>query len=340
MVTTPATGLSATEQTPFTPDKLLEIVAPKLELVEEELRRNFSSHVRTISEVADHILEGGGKRLRPILLLLISDMLGYVGRRDVAYAAVVEFIHTATLVHDDIIDEAAVRRGRTSINYRWGNQVTVLIGDFLYTHAMNMALREGDLEVLKLLCRVTIEMTEGEVLGLETNGSVALSADDYFDIVGRKTAGLFAATCRIPAHLIGAPEPVAQRLFDFGYNLGVGFQLIDDLLDFTSSEEVLGKPVLADLKEGKLTLPLILAMPRATADERDLIARVAAEKSFGEIDPQRILAIAERCGGVEETRRTARKYIERASGILETFDPSPAREALEFALEYVVARDR
>jgi octaprenyl-diphosphate synthase len=339
-VTTPAPSLSTAEQTPFTPERLLAIVAPKLELVEEELRRNFASHVRTINDVADHILEGGGKRLRPIFLLLVAEMLGYQGRRDAAYAAIVEFIHTATLVHDDIIDEAAVRRGRTSINYRWGNQVTVLIGDFLYTHAMNMALREGDLEVLKLLCRVTIEMTEGEVLGLETNGSVALSADDYFDIVGRKTAGLFAATCRIPAHLVGASEAVAQRLFDFGHHLGVGFQLIDDLLDFTSSEEVLGKPVLADLKEGKLTLPLILAMPRATAEEQELIARVAREKSFGDTDPHRILAIAQRYGGVEETRRIARDYIGRAQALLSTFEPSPAREALEFALEFVVARDR
>jgi len=212
-------------------------------------------------------------------------MLRYEGYRDVVYAAVIEFIHTATLVHDDIIDEAAIRRGRTSINYGWGNNLTVLVGDYLYTHSMNLALAEGNLEILRLLSNVTIRMIEGEIIGVEQNGHADLSSEDYFEIVGRKTAALFGACCRIPAYLVDLPESSAASLFNYGFNLGVCFQLIDDLLDFTSSTEVLGKPALSDLKEGKLTLPLLLAMPRATQSERDKIARVANTKSFDDVDP-------------------------------------------------------
>jgi octaprenyl-diphosphate synthase len=333
-------GLTADESAAIEPEKFLSLIAPKLQLVEEELRRNFSSEITTIREVADHTLDGGGKRLRPTLLLLVSEMLGYEGMDDVIYAAVVEFIHTATLVHDDVIDEASMRRGRTSINYRWGNQITVLIGDFLYAHAMEMALRVGRLDALKLLCRATIEMTEGEILALETNGRADLTVDDYFQIVERKTAALFAATCRVPGFFVGASEVTASRLYEFGRNLGIGFQLIDDLLDFTSSTEVLGKPALSDLKEGKLTLPLILSLPAATADERALIAKIASEKSFGETDPAMILELAQKYGGVEKTKEYARTYIERARTALEHFPPSPSRAALTAALDFVVARNR
>src|SRR5436309_6628238 len=272
-------------------ERLIDLIAPKLQLVEEELRRNFQSNIQTIHDVGEHILGGGGKRLRPALLLLISRMLRYEGYRDVVYGAVIEVIHTATLVHDDIIDEAAIRRGRTSINYRWGNNLTVLVGDYLYTHSMNLALAEGNLEILRLLSNVTIRMIEGEILGLEQNGRADLTIDDYFEIVGRKTAALFGACCRIPAYLVDLPESSASSLFNYGFNLGVCFQLIDDLLDFTSSTEVLGKPALSDLKEGKITLPLILAMPRATAAEREKVARIASVKSFDGVDPGEIVEI-------------------------------------------------
>jgi len=321
-------------------ERLLELIAPKLELVEEELRRHFRSQITTISDVGDHILAGGGKRLRPALLLLVSKMLRYDGYRDVTYGAVVEFIHTATLVHDDIIDEADVRRGLTSINYRWGNNLTVLVGDYIFMHSMHIALGEGNLDVLRLLSNVTIRMIEGEILGLEHAGRTDLSSEDYFDVVGRKTAALFGACCRIPAYLVDMPEANAQALFNYGFNLGVCFQLVDDLLDFTSSTEVLGKPVLSDLKEGKVTLPLILALPRATAREREIVARVASTKSFDGIDPNEILAIVERYDTLEETREIARDYGNRARRALEPFPDSPAKETLEVALDFVLERDR
>jgi octaprenyl-diphosphate synthase len=321
-------------------DRLLELIAPKLQLVEEELQRNFRSQIKTIHEVGDHILGGGGKRLRPALLLLVSKMLRYDGFRDVVYGAVVELIHTATLVHDDIIDEAAIRRGRTSINYRWGNNLTVLVGDYLYTHSMSLALAEGNLDILRLLSGVTIRMIEGEIIGLEQNGRPDLSIDDYFDIVGRKTAALFGACCRIPAYLVDASENAATSLFNYGFNLGVCFQLIDDLLDFTSSTEVLGKPALSDLKEGKLTLPLILAMPRATPRERELITRIATSKSFDDIDPAEVGAVVRKYDALDETRAIARDYANRARIALEPFADSAAKETLEVALDFVLDRDR
>ena len=321
-------------------ERLLDLIAPKLELVEEELRRHFRSQITTISDVGDHILGGGGKRLRPALLLLTSKMLRYDGYRDVTYGAVVEFIHTATLVHDDIIDEADVRRGRTSINYRWGNNLTVLVGDYIFMHSMHIALGEGNLDILRLLSNVTIRMIEGEILGLEYSGRTDLSSEDYFDVVGRKTAALFGACCRIPGYLVDVPEAQAQSLFNYGFNLGVCFQLIDDLLDFTSSTEVLGKPVLSDLKEGKVTLPLILALPRATAREREIVARVAETKSFDGIDPNEILQIVTRYDTLEQTREIARDYATRARRALEPFGDSPAKETLEVALDFVLERDR
>lgn len=321
-------------------ERLLDLIAPKLQLVEEELRRNFQSTIKTIDDVGDHILGGGGKRLRPALLLLVAEMLRYEGRRDVIYAAVIEFIHTATLIHDDIIDEADVRRGRTSINYRWGNNLTVLVGDYLYTHSMNLALAEGNLEVLRLLSNATIRMIEGEILGLETNGRADLTVEDYFEIVERKTALLFGACCRIPGYLVDLPESSAGALQTYGFNLGVCFQLIDDLLDYTSSTEVLGKPALSDLKEGKITLPLILAMPRATERERDIITGVVSRKSLDGVDPQEILDIVERYQTLHETREIARDYANRARTALEAFSASPAKEALEFALDFVMERDR
>lgn len=321
-------------------ERLLEPISPKLQLVEEELRRNFQSQIKTISDVGDHILGGGGKRLRPALLLLVSDMLGYEGYRDVVYAAVVEFIHTATLVHDDIIDEAEIRRGRTSINYRWGNNLTVLVGDYLYTHSMNLALAEGNLDVLRLLSNVTIRMIEGEILGLELNGRADLSIDDYFDIVTRKTAALFGACCRIPGYLVEMPDSQAAPLFNYGLNLGICFQVIDDLLDFTSSTEVLGKPALSDLKEGKVTLPLILALPRATQRERELVAHVASRKSFDGVSPNEILDLVDRYGTLDKTREIARDYAARARKALEQFPDVPAKDALEVALDFVLERDR
>lgn len=339
MVMTPG-GFSTAARPEHNTARFLELVSPKLELVELELRKNFRSEISTIRKVGDHILSGGGKRIRPSLLLLTSSMLGYEGSADVRCAAVVEFIHTASLVHDDVIDDADIRRGRESINYRWGNHLTVLVGDYLYTHAMKMAIGEGRLEIVDLLCDTTIMLTEGEILALELKGRTDVSTDQYFEVIGRKTAALFAASCRLPGFFVDLPAAKADELWSYGYNLGICFQLVDDLLDFTSNAETLGKPALADLKEGKLTLPLILAMPEATAAERETIERVATTRELKNSDAETIQEIVRRYDCVSRTMDISRDYAERALANLSGFPQSTAREALEYAIEYVLDRDR
>ncbi len=245
-----------------------DLIAEKLAKVEEELLLHFRSPIPTIDRMGSYLAQGGGKRIRPALLLLSARLLDYdkhEGDKDVRYAAVVEFIHTATLVHDDIIDEARLRRGRTSANARWGNNLTVLFGDYLYTMSMGIALDEGDLTILKVLSDTTLSMIEGEILGMEKEGSVHVTREEALEITRRKTADLFAAACRLPAHFAPRGDLVAaERLAEYGRCLGMAFQLIDDLLDYTGSEQEVGKPVLNDLREGKLTMPLLLALPKAS----------------------------------------------------------------------------
>ncbi|MDX1582066.1 MAG: polyprenyl synthetase family protein [Thermoanaerobaculia bacterium] len=336
----PRGSFTATRREVQDPSRFLELVGPKLELVERELRQNFNSPIKTIRKIGDHILGGGGKRIRPSLVLLTSEMLGYDGAADIRCAAVVEFIHTASLVHDDVIDDADIRRGRESINYRWGNHLTVLVGDYLYTHAMKMALGEERLEIVDLLCDTTILLTEGEILALELKGHIDISADQYFDVIGRKTAALFGAACKLPAFLVGLPSKQAEELWNYGHNLGICFQLVDDLLDFTSNEETLGKPALADLKEGKLTLPLILAMPTASDSEKETIRRVATTGELADGDAESIQDIVGRYQCVSRTMEIARDYADRALANLSGFPQSTAREALEYGVEYVLDRDR
>jgi octaprenyl-diphosphate synthase len=319
--------------------RALEPIAEKLQLVEAELQSRTKSLIPTISLIGDYLVEGGGKRIRPSLLLLCARLLGYEGGRDVRYAAVIEFIHTATLVHDDIIDDAETRRGRISVNRRWGNELTVLFGDYLYMKSMEIALDEGDLRVLKLLSRVTLEMTEGEIIASERRGLVDLTLEGYLDIVRRKTALLFAASCHIPAFLVtsshGEPaEAWGERFWEYGLSLGIAFQLQDDLLDYTATEEELGKPVLSDLREGKLTLPLILSLPETTRAERKQIETVVAERRFASVRPQDILAIVGRLGAVERARAMVDGYAGRARAIAESFPDSPARHGLLMAAEF------
>jgi octaprenyl-diphosphate synthase len=318
-----------------------DLISDKLSLVEEELLLHFRSPIPTIDRIGGHLAQGGGKRIRPALLLLCSRLLEYdeKGRRDVRYATVIEFIHTATLVHDDVIDEARLRRGRTSANARWGNNLTVLFGDYLYTKSMGIALDEGDLTILKVLSDTTLSMIEGEIIGTEKTGSLQITREEALEIIRRKTADLFSASCRIPAHFAPLGDLVAaERLAEYGRCLGVAFQLIDDLLDYTGSVEATGKPVLNDLREGKLTMPLLLSLPRATAAERERVARVMREREFDSVAPSEILEIAERNGGLAETRSLARDYAGAARVALGSFPESEAKDGLLLATESVIDR--
>ena len=321
-----------------TPARFLDLVADKLAATDEVFRRHLDSDVPFIHKAGVYLADGGGKRVRPALLLLAARLLGHDGAEEVTYAATVEFIHTATLIHDDIIDHAALRRGRTTLNHLWGNNLTVLLGDWIYTTAMQMALSHGHLEVVQRLCTATQRMTEGELLAYERLGAVDLTVDEYFHVIDRKTAHLFAAACSIPS-LIPPQRPEAgQVLHRYGRALGICFQLVDDLLDFTAREDELGKPVLSDLKEGKLTLPLILLLPRVDAARRRLVEMVLEDRSFARVAPEEVLELVRAEGTIEEVAGMAQGYAAQAKQELEFFPPSDARDALELTPDFVLHR--
>ncbi|HEV8631008.1 MAG TPA: polyprenyl synthetase family protein [Thermoanaerobaculia bacterium] len=330
---------------PPSPERFLALVADKLAATEGVFRRHLGSDVPFIHHAGEYLAGSGGKRMRPALLLLVSRLLGHDGDEEVTYAAVVEFIHTATLIHDDVIDHATLRRGQTTINELWGNSLTVLLGDWLYTNAMRMALSHGNLEVVRELCDATLKMVEGELLALQRLGAIDLTVDEYFGIIDRKTAHLFAAACSVPClitplrpDLAMVPEVARRALQHYGRSLGTCFQLVDDLLDFTASEAELGKPVLSDLKEGKLTLPLILLLPRVDAGERRLVQQVLEERAFERVAPEQVLEMVGREGTVEEVEAMAHDFAEEAREALDPFPPGDAREALELAPDFVLNR--
>ncbi|KAB2962799.1 MAG: polyprenyl synthetase family protein [Thermoanaerobaculia bacterium] len=318
--------------------RLLEPIEAKLAATEALLRRKVESDVPFIARAGEYVFAGGGKRMRPALLFWCSRLLGRQGDEDVTYAAVVELIHTATLIHDDIIDHADLRRGRRTIHSLWGSNLTVLVGDWLYTTAMKMALEHDDLRVIDLFCDATLRMTEGELLALERLGDIELTRDEYFGIIDRKTAALFAAACAAPALVAPVSEDAVAALSAYGRALGTCFQLIDDLLDYTAQESALGKPVLSDLREGKLTLPLLLALPRLTTAERAQVAAVLEDRAFSRVSEGEILALVQREGTLEEVSELARAQARRAGSALEHFADCEARRALEFAAEFVLHR--
>ena len=265
--------------------RLFEPIRADLEKVEREFGRHLQSQVDLIPQIGKYIQTSGGKRVRPAVLLMAARLCGYPGDRAVLHAAVVEFIHTATLVHDDIIDDSELRRGRLAVHSQWGNDITVLLGDFLYIKSMSLALTQDSLDIVRLLCDVTLRMIEGELYQLTKNGDVDITEDEHFDIIRRKTAYLFGGCAQIGG-MLGTATPEQQgALRDYGFNLGIAFQLMDDLLDFTGDAAALGKPVGGDLREGKLTLPVIRLLaqgdPAARALVADIVARRTSRSSAG-----------------------------------------------------------
>jgi octaprenyl-diphosphate synthase len=310
--------------------EIVRLVEDDLVRVEDLFAEQARSDVRLVSE---------GKRVRPALLLLASRLCGYGEERAVVLAATVEFIHAATLLHDDIIDEATVRRGRRSVNSRWGNDVTVLLGDFLYTKSMAMALSQDNLPILRLLSDVTLHMIEGEILEIERDGNMQVTEEDHLDLIRRKTADLFAACTRIGALLGGVNEKRMEALTSYGLNLGICFQMVDDLLDFTAEEETLGKPVANDLREGKVTLPMIFLLRRAAAADAEKVRAVLEDRGFGRVTREEIVRLARDHGALEEARALAESYAEAARADLLAFERSPYRDALEALPGFILARD-
>src|SRR5918992_1405068 len=294
---------AAVEEQRLTARRIFSLVAAELALVELEFERQARSNIQVIAYIGDYLRASGGKRVRPALTLLSAYAVGGDASRQnvVRMATVMEFLHTATLVHDDIIDNAETRRNRPSVNSRFGNQTAVLMGDWLYMTAFETSLQERSLGVLDILTAVTRKMTEGELLQLTTLGRVDITEEQYFDILLRKTAYLFSACCEIGAILGGSDPPVREALRDYGLNLGAAFQLVDDLLDFTATEDILGKPAGVDLLEGKLTLPLIHLLGRDESLRRP-VQSVMREGAYNSISRARLVEAAERAGALSEAR--------------------------------------
>jgi octaprenyl-diphosphate synthase len=320
--------------------QLFEPIRDDLREVERDFARHVQSQVALIPTIGDYIQNGGGKRIRPAVLLMAARMAGYSGERAVLYASVLEFIHTATLVHDDIIDESQLRRGRQAVHTRWGNHVTVLFGDFLYLKSMSLALTQDDLAVIRLLCDVTLRIVEGEIYQLTKNGDADLTEAEHFEIVQSKTAYLFAGCARIGGMLGPTTREQQEALWQYGLNIGMAFQIVDDLLDFTGEEVALGKPVGGDLREGKLTLPVIHMRDRGGPRAAALLRKVVEAREVSLEEWREIRALLTQNRSIEYAQRVASDYVERAKKTLYSFPSSDARDALMFLPDYVVSRDR
>ncbi len=321
-------------------ERVAGLVGADLERVEAEIRRELDSPVALIQEMGGYIAGAGGKRLRPMLLLLAARLAGYVGPRSVRLACVVEMLHTATLIHDDVVDQAPLRRGRPSANAQWGDDAAVLVGDHLYSKSFAMLVRDNDRAVMETLARATVSMTEAEVFQLELKRSGVTTEADYLRIITQKTASFISACCRIGALLGGVPAGQVDALTQYGMDIGVAFQISDDSLDFVANQDRLGKAIGADLREGKRTLPLIAMLARATPAEservRSLLKRHALDAE--EVDEIRRYVLDHE--GVEYALAQAHEYARSAKAELAAFVPSEERETLALIADFVVDRDR
>ena len=329
----------------FSTAQVFGLVRRDLLQVEEELERQSRSNVQILSHLNRYLLSSGGKRLRPALLLLAAKVFGEaLDHSIISMAAVMEMLHTATLVHDDIIDGAAIRRGKKTVAQQWGNDIAVLLGDWLYMTAFETSLQQRNLEVLDVLTEATRKMTEGELLQLPLVGDLRITEEQHFEIVQRKTGFLFSASCRLGGVLRGASAVEKAALEDYGMNLGIAFQLTDDLLDFTSDAKKLGKPVLSDLREGKVTLPLIRLLdqyPKYEALVIEAMNEMGAETGEeNEEAANKVLAILREYGQLEIARDEAMNYAARAQEALESLPDNQYRQALYDIAQFVVERDK
>jgi len=319
--------------------EIFELLHDDLLAIEVEFGQDTVSDVSAITEIGEYLREGGGKRIRPALLLLAAKLFNYRGTGAVRLGAVVEIIHTATLVHDDIIDEAQTRRGRPAANTRWGNSKCVLAGDWLYMQSFKIAVQERNFRVLDTLIELTQQMVEGELLQMEKLGKL-ITLEEHFDLIFRKTACLFSVCMRLGAILGGASPEQEEAAGSYGRNLGMAFQIVDDVLDLTASESVLGKPVASDLREGKVTMAVIHALERCTPQEREKIATVLRDRAFNGVTHADILAILNRYGALEAANARAAGYAETARKAICTFPDSEIKRALLWAPDFVVAREK
>lgn len=321
-------------------ESALALIGEDLKNVELQFRKDLASNVPLIRKVGEYVLSSGGKRVRPALLLLAAKLCGYEGTRHVPLASVIEFIHTATLLHDDVVDSATLRRGNASANMVWGNEASVLVGDFLFSKSFSLMVADGDLKVLQVLSGATTRIAEGEVLQLISTSDLEMTEERYIEVVKGKTAILISAACQAGGILGKATDEREQALADFGMELGIAFQLMDDLLDYTASEEQFGKNIGHDLEEGKITLPLIHTLQRCTPAECELIAEVVVKEVLEEADVRAVSDLVHAHGGITYAARRAADYVAASKSRLDVFPDNPAKQALLELADYVVSRNR
>lgn len=324
---------------PLTVKDVFDLVRDDLERVEKEFCQQTVSSIQAITEIGQYLQVSGGKRLRPVLVLLASKLFGFEGDPAIRMGAAYEMIHSATLVHDDVIDKAETRRGQPSINSRWGNHMSVLAGDWLYMQAFSIALAERNFKILDLLIGLTQVMVEGELLQLAYLRKTDLTEDDYFELTYRKTACLFSACLRTGALLADRPEQEEILMASYGINLGLAFQLIDDVLDFTSSEKKLGKPVGNDLREGKVTLPLIYLLQMCAPADAKKVSRVLDDGGFENVAFAEVLDMVDRYGALDAARRKAKEFADEAKRCLRIFPECIYKDALVYLPDFIIARE-
>ena len=319
-------------------DPMIALTATGMNAVNAVILERMQSKVALIPELAGHLIAGGGKRMRPMLTLASAELFDYPGTRHHKLAAAVEFIHTATLLHDDVVDGSGLRRGRRTANVIWGNPPSVLVGDFLFSRAFELMVEDGSLKVLKILSTASAVIAEGEVDQLTAQRRIETPEDHYLEIIAAKTAALFAAACRIAPVVAEAGESAEEALEAYGRNLGIAFQLVDDTIDYSSDEDIMGKGVGDDFRDGKMTLPVILAHARGSEEDRDFWRTAISGERTSDRDLAHAIALIESTGALADTLERARIYARRAIDALALFPAGKAKAALVEAAEFAVAR--
>ena len=319
-------------------DALMALVAADMNGVNAVILDRMQSKVALIPELAGHLIAGGGKRMRPMLTLACANLLGYTGTRHHKLAAAVEFIHTATLLHDDVVDGSGMRRGKQTANLIWGNPASVLVGDFLFSRAFELMVEDGSLRVLRILSHASAVIAEGEVEQLTAQRHVETGEEQYLEIIGAKTAALFAAACRVAPVVAEASEDAELALESYGKNLGIAFQLTDDVIDYASDEATMGKGVGDDFRDGKMTLPVILAYARGSDSQRDFWREAIGGNEADDADLAQAISLMRATDALSDTIEHARHYGRRAIDALACFPASKAKAALTEAVEFAIAR--
>lgn len=319
--------------------KILIQVKNDLEEIEVALQQNLNPHLDLVSQIAGHILFSGGKRLRPLLMVLSARICGYKGDYDKIFSTIFEYLHAATLLHDDLVDEATLRRGKPVANSIWGNAAAVLVGDFLLARSLAIAAETKRPDVIKVVSGITENMSQGEIHQLMRKGSLDLTEAEYMEIIKRKTAVLFQGTCRSGALIADVSLIKETALSDYGFNLGIAFQMVDDLLDYTLDTVTLGKEVGADLKEGKLTMPVIYSLKSADEKDRTRMENIIKNKNFSVNDFETLIGMIDKYGGQLYTQNLATEYVQNAKEALAVFQNSKTKEVLLMIADYTLSRN-